>query len=191
MEADYTVGVNTLLRVAPTLTDRAALELARELGAAMHVCEINTPRRAALFLATVAHESLDFLHRREMWGPTAAQISYEGRADLGNTVKGDGRRFLGRGYIQITGRANYRAAGRALGVGLVTHPSLLERRDLAVLSAAWWWQEHGCNRLADTGSLVLVTRRVNGGMNGYADRLRRFVATKGRRRHLVPRKAAA
>lgn len=188
LEAGYSVGPSTLQRAAPELTDAAAEQLARELGAAMHVCGITNARRAALFIATVAHESGGFLYRREIWGPTDAQRGYEGRRDLGNTVKGDGKRYMGRGFIQITGRANYRAAGKALGIDLVSHPSRLERRDLAVLSAAWWWMNAGCNQLADTGGLILVTRRVNGGLNGYADRRRRYTATIGRRRYLTPKK---
>ena len=69
--------------------------------------EINTPLRLAAFIAQIAHESGDFKYTREIWGPTKAQIGYEGRLDLGNTVPGDGKRYRGRGLIQITGRSNY------------------------------------------------------------------------------------
>ena len=88
---------------------------------------INTTPRITAFLAQLAHESGEFRYVRELWGPTPAQKGYEGRKDLGNTVPGDGLRFLGRGLIQITGRTNYGICGRALGLDLIAHPELLEQ----------------------------------------------------------------
>ncbi len=76
--------------------------------------QINTPARAAAFLAQVGHESGQLRYLREIWGPTPAQVRYEGRADLGNAQPGDGKRFMGRGLIQITGRKNYADCGAAL-----------------------------------------------------------------------------
>ena len=135
---------------------------------------ITAPRRAAMFLAQIGHESGSLRYTREVWGPTAAQRKYEGRVDLGNTEPGDGHRFLGRGLIQITGRENYRLAARALGVDLLAHPEALEAPGLAARSAAWWWAAHGLNELADTGDVRACTRRINGGLTGIEDREERF-----------------
>lgn len=148
------------------------------LLAAMVRYQINTPLRIAHFIAQLAHESGRFVFTRELWGPTPAQARYEGRLDLGNTVQGDGYRFRGRGLIQITGRANYRAAGIALGLPLEAQPELLERPDIAALSAAWWWHANGLNEIADTGNIDHVSDRINrgritarvGDANGYAER---------------------
>lgn len=123
--------------------------------------------RETHFLAQVAHESGGFNYVREI----ASGEAYEGRADLGNTEPEDGTRYRGRGLIQITGRANYRACGDALGVDLVSEPVLLEQPLLAARSAAWFWQAHGLNELADRGDIRGITKRINGGLNGYHDRL--------------------
>lgn len=85
----------------------------------------------AYILATAWHETGQFKWLREIWGPTAAQKRYEGRADLGNTVTGDGKRFMGRGYVHITGRANYADWGRRLGLDLLGKPELAERPEIA------------------------------------------------------------
>jgi putative chitinase len=132
--------------------------------------QINTPARAAAFLAQVGHESGQLRYLREIWGPTPAQTRYEGRADLGNTQPGDGKRFMGRGLIQITGRANYAACGAALGVDLLAHPELLETPLYAAGSAAWFWLQNNLNRFADRSDFVGLTRAINGGTNGIADR---------------------
>ncbi|MBK8772269.1 MAG: glycoside hydrolase family 19 protein [Rhizobiales bacterium] len=132
---------------------------------------INNSVRQAAFIAQIAHESGLFRWSKEIWGPTPAQERYEGRADLGNDQPGDGKRFLGRGLIQITGRANYRDCAAAIGVDLLNHPELLEQPGLAARSAGWFWHSHGCNALADTGDFEALTRRINGGINGLSDRI--------------------
>jgi len=131
---------------------------------------VGTPRAAA-FIAQVGHESGQLRLVREIWGPTAQQDGYEGRADLGNTVKGDGSKYRGRGLIQITGRANYAACGEALDLDLLSNPELLELPQHAAMSAAWFWSTKGLNTLADLGDFVKITRRINGGINGLEDRL--------------------
>ena len=129
-------------------------------------------------------ESSSFRATREVWGPTAAQIGYEGRADLGNTRKGDGSLFRGRGLIMVTGRANYADLGKALGVDLLSNPALLEREDYASLSAGLWWQTHGCNQMADSGDYLALSIRINGknratGLpNGWEDRQARWALSK-------------
>lgn len=140
--------------------------------------DITAPVRLAAFLAQIGHESGGFRYTREIWGPTAAQLKYEGRSDLGNTQPGDGSRFRGRGLIQITGRYNYEKASKALGVDLIQNPELLEEPRLAARSAAWWWSAHGCNELADAGDFDKLTRKINGGLNGIADRRNRWEIAK-------------
>lgn len=145
---------------------------------AMTEFAINTPARQAAFLAQIGHESGGLMYTRELWGPTPAQVRYEGRADLGNTHPGDGSKYRGRGFIQITGRANYAAAGKALHLDLIDHPEILEDPEMVAVSAAWWWKSHGLNELADAGDFHRITRVINGGTNGLADRLARWEKAK-------------
>lgn len=149
------------------------------IEAAMAEFDINTPGRQAAFLAQIGHESGGLHWITELWGPTLTQSHYEGRADLGNTESGDGFKFRGRGLIQTTGRANYEKAGDALDLPLVDHPELLETPANAARSAAWFWQAHGLNDLADVGDFRRITMRINGGFNGYDDRLALYEAAKG------------
>jgi len=137
------------------------------LNDAMDEFEINTPTRQAMFLAQVAHESAEFRYVEEI----ASGAAYEGRADIGNTEPGDGVRYKGRGLIQITGRANYASCGSALGIDCIANPELLESPANATRSAAWFWKKHGCNELADADNFRQITLRINGGLNGYTDRL--------------------
>lgn len=155
-------------------------EWAEALPAPCRTYGINTPGRLAAFLAQIGHECGSGRHTRELWGPTDAQRRYEGRRDLGNTVPGDGRRFLGRGAIQITGRANTTAARDALkpGMDLMAFCAWLETPEGAATSAAWWWSQRGLNALADAGRFDDITRRINGGFNGRADRDARWKAAK-------------
>lgn len=105
-----------------------------------------------------------------------ANLTYAGRMGNGTAGSGDGWRYRGRGLIQITGRANYETTGDKLDIGLLEFPDLLEQPHYAALSAAEWWHRHGCNELADTGDMAAVTRKVNGGLNGLADRLKLYSA---------------
>lgn len=141
------------------------------LNLAMTRYRIDSPVRAAAFLAQIGHESGQLRYVREIWGPTPAQARYEGRQDLGNVQPGDGKRYMGRGLIQVTGRANYQKAAAALGLPLVEQPELLEQPEQAAMSAAWFWQSHGLNELADAGQFQTITRRINGGLNGQAERV--------------------
>jgi putative chitinase len=147
-----------------------AAKLLPYLDAAFAEFEINTVVRQAAFLAQIGHESGGLHWLREIWGPTPTQERYEGRADLGNTESGDGSRYRGRGYIQLTGRANYARAGAALALDLVDQPQLLEAPQTAIRTAAWFWKEHGLNELADNDEFEKITRKINGGLNGYTQR---------------------
>ncbi len=129
--------------------------------------------RRAYFLAQVGHESGELRYTEEI----ASGDAYEGRRDLGNTEAGDGRRFKGRGLIQLTGRANYRGFGEAIGVDLLSNDNaqrVATDPGLAVEVACWFWQARGLNALADEDDAHAVTRRINGGLNGLADRLRQL-----------------
>lgn len=103
--------------------------------------------------------------------PLIANTTYAGRNGNGLVTSGDGWLYRGRGLIQITGRANYRAAGAGIGQPLEDEPELLEQADFAAMSAAWWWSANGLNDLADAGRFDEITRRINGGLNGQAERL--------------------
>lgn len=87
--------------------------------------------QAAYVLATAHHETGRYKWLREVWGPTAAQKRYEGRKDLGNTTRGDGKKFMGRGFVQITGRRNYLDWSKRLGLDLIKEPQLAEQPAIA------------------------------------------------------------
>ena len=129
--------------------------------------EINTPTRQKHFLATCAHELDHFQTTREY----ASGKAYEGRKDLGNTQKGDGERYRGRGLIQLTGRANYEAATIALGEPYVLDPALVERFPAAAVVSGWFWHTHELNRHADKDDPRAVCKVVNGGYNGIDSRI--------------------
>ena len=158
-----------LLRILPNAGRQAGV-FVPVLNAAMAKYGIVTRLRIAAFIAQVGHESGQLRYVREIWGPTPQQAGYEGRADLGNSMPGDGYKYRGRGLIQITGRANHVACGEALGLDLVNQPSLLERPQYAAMSAAWFWSTRGLNTLADQGQFAKITRRINGGLTGQSDR---------------------
>jgi putative chitinase len=158
-----------LLQILPNAGRNAGV-FVPVLNAAMGKYGIVTRPRIAAFIAQVGHESGQLRYVREIWGPTAQQAGYEGRADLGNKVPGDGFKYRGRGLIQITGRANYAACGEALGLDLVNQPTLLEQPQYAAMSAAWFWSTRGLNTLADQGQFAKITRRINGGLTGQDDR---------------------
>jgi putative chitinase len=160
---------------------RAAL-FAPFIQAACDHYGIAEPLDAAAFLAQIGHESGHLQFTRELWGPTVAQRAYEPPSpkaiELGNAEPGDGQRFLGRGLIQLTGRANYAIAAVALDLDLLNHPELLEQPEHAAMSAAWFWWNRKLAPIALDGDFVELTRRINGGTNGLADRQALYAAAK-------------
>lgn len=161
----------------------ASASIASELGlsAAVHFRRIgmtDSGLRLAHGMAQFGHESGAFRYMEEIWGPTDAQRKYEGRVDLGNTTKGDGFRYKGRGPIQITGRANYSRYGRAIGIDLEQRPDLAAIPSIGLIASCEYWLAKGLNRLADADDLEAITRRINGGTNGLADRRERLRAAK-------------
>lgn len=171
-----------LIKIMPHARKRAALWL-EPLNAAMAEYGIDTDRRIAAFLSQVAHESGELRYVREL----ASGEAYDtGRlaARLGNTTAadGDGQRYKGRGLLQITGRHNYRQCSIALfgdSQILLDEPELLEEPNNAARSAAWYWWVRGLNVTADCpNSYQTITRVINGGLNGYADRVAYFERAK-------------
>lgn len=131
---------------------------------------LDQPHRLAHFLAQLAHESGGFIYDKEI----ASGAAYEGRKDLGNTHKGDGKRFKGRGPIQVTGRTNYTAFGKWAGQDFVANPEKVNTDPWEGLTAIWYWDDgtgKSLNRYADANDIQMITRRINGGLNGYEDRL--------------------
>jgi putative chitinase len=160
------ISQSQLMAIAP-YTRRDRLEkLIPHLNVTMERYKITTSLRKAHFLAQVGHESDGFNTNEEY----ASGADYEWRRDLGNTQVGDGVRFKGRGLIQVTGRANYGECGQALGIDLIKNPQRLGDYDLACLSAGWYWDTRNLNAHADRDDVVRITRIINGGENGLADR---------------------
>ena len=135
---------------------------------------LNEPAVFVQFMAQVMHESGGLRYVREIWGPTKAQKGYEGRKDLGNTQPGDGKRFMGRDVIQITGRANYRALSKWAGFDFEAKPEALESLEWLGIGAIWYFLQARPKMIqyCRDGNIEMVTRQVNGGLNGYQDRLR-------------------
>jgi len=135
------------------------------------------PHQFAHVLAQVMHESGGLFYDREVWGPTEAQKRYEGRKDLGNTQKGDGSKFRGYGPMQVTGRANVTEFFNWCKKRGLNPPSFVEKPELiatspwAGWSVVWYWSTRNLNQYADANDIEMITRKVNGGLTGYEDRL--------------------
>lgn len=131
--------------------------------------------RLAHFLGQLMHESGSFRYMEEI----ASGAAYEGRKDLGNTQAGDGKRYKGRGPLQLTGRANYRAYGIRVGIDLERHPEIAALPSVGLHLALEYWRDRKLNALADADNLEAITRRINGGTNGLADRRHHVQVVKG------------
>ena len=171
--------------IMPQLPAAKGAALFPFLTAAISEFAIDSPARTAAFLAQLAHESGQFRFMEEIWGPTPAQRRYEPvstlASTLGNTEAGDGFRFKGRGPIQITGRANYKRFGDLLGLDLVGEPQRAALPEVAFRVAALFWSKKGLNGLADQvtpDAFREITRRINGGFNGLADRQKFYETAK-------------
>lgn len=164
-----------LLRAVPNLYKARVDDFVKTFNEWSDTFGINTPLRAVHYLAQVFHESAALRYTEEI----ASGKAYEGREDLSNTQKGDGVKFKGRGFIQITGRANYQAyANSGYCVGdLMKHPEWLSKSPGNQKASMWFWKTKGLNELADKDDIRAITKKVNGGYNGLADRMfyyRRF-----------------
>lgn len=178
VQADGIIGRGTLAAVFRK--GGAALDRAQELAISANVHFrkygiLDTELRFAHFMAQLMHESGSFRYMEEL----ASGAAYEGREDLGNSQPGDGVRYKGRGPIQLTGRANYRHFGNALGFDLERHPQLAAIPSIGLLAACEFWSQKGLNAFADKDDLLTITKRINGGTNGLADRRAKLAQVKG------------
>lgn len=160
-----------LAAIMPNATPALIARYYKHLVTEMALRTINTPLRRAHFLAQLAHESGSLVYSEEL----ASGEAYEGRVkNLGNTQKGDGKRFKGRGLIQLTGRTNYKAYGDDIGVDLTVDGAwtrVATDPTLAVGAAGWFWATKGLNDVADSDDVYKITRIINGGTNGLEDRM--------------------
>lgn len=177
MPPDLRITPDHLRALCPGLGPERAETHAAALNPALAEFAINTPRRIAAFLAQIAHETGGFAHLREL-GDARYFARYEGRKALGNTQPGDGLKFCGRGYIQITGRANYSAAADNLDLPLTENPALAEQPRHAARISAWFWHSRGLNALADDLKFNSITKKINGGLNGIEQRRRYWETAK-------------
>ena len=169
-----TIDATILTKLAPHYTGARAERQATNIRlagpffpGALARHDISTLLRKAHFLAQVCEESWGFSDMKE----EGSGQEYEDRRNLGNTSPGDGPRYKGRGFIQLTGKANYRTYGKALGLDLLKHPELAENPKNAVESACEYWTKRHLNPLADKDDLKTITRLINGRhMRGLAKR---------------------
>jgi putative chitinase len=155
-----------ILKIEPRAKEWIVLGLADAMPVMVDQFKIDTALRQQHFLAQCAHESDHFQTTREY----ASGKAYEGRKDLGNTQKGDGERYRGRGLIQLTGRFNYTAASTALGEPYAADPQLVEKFPAAAIVSGWFWHKNDINKHADRDDIRAVTKVVNGGFNGLDSR---------------------
>jgi len=157
--------------------------------------EINTLQRQACFIGQCMHESGGFKQLNEnlnygakglvgTWPSRFPNLEYAAEFErkpeliankvyggrMGNNEEGDGWKYHGRGLIQLTGKENYENCGAGIGVDLVNEPDLLATPEYAALSAGWFWNKKGLNALADSMDIDTMTKRINGGSIGIADR---------------------
>ena len=162
-----------IMSVAPRFSGRRAESQSRIVGEVsavfaptLDIYAINTKLRIAHFMGQVTHECAGFRTTEEF----ASGAAYEGRVDLGNSKKGDGKRYKGRGLIQLTGRSNYRSIGKKLSLPLEDSPELAAEAVTSLKIACEYWQSRDINAAADRDDLIKATRLVNGGLNGLEDR---------------------
>lgn len=167
IQTGLTLTKDQLKKIAP-VSDKAAETFLPYI--LKYMGEVNTPFRFAAFLANILHESGCFKYVREL----ASGEAYEGRKDLGNNYAGDGKKYKGRGLIQVTGRTNYGKCSKALygdEKTLLMTPDLLATPENAVRSAYWFWNSNNLNAIADVPDFRKVCKRINGGYNGINERI--------------------
>lgn len=163
---DRMITKEIIKKIAPLANDKIITDLVVHMNTHMSKYEINTKLRICHFIAQAAHETDSFKTLEEY----ASGVAYEGRKDLGNNVKGDGKKYKGRGIFQMTGRANYTFYGNKLGYDLVNNPALAKDPEISVLAALEYWNSKGLSKYADADDVTTITKRINGGLNGFEDR---------------------
>ena len=162
--------------------------------------DINTPQRVAAFLAQTAHESGGYtaLHENlnykaeslcKVWpryfnAGNASQYAhnpemianraYANRMGNGDEASGDGWRYCGRGLLQLTGKSNYQAFADSVGIAVEEAPAFLQTFEGAIQSACWFWESNNLNQYADSGDILTMTKRINGGTLGLEDRTKHY-----------------
>ena len=166
---DMLITESQIRRIMPNAKNERVKEFVASFNKYCKQFEINTKLRAAHYIAQVAHETGELRWLEEI----ADGSQYEDRKDLGNIQKGDGKRFKGRGYLQCTGRANYQnyADSGFCGGDLMSHPEWLAQQPGCQKASMFFWLTNGLNRLADSDNATAVSKRINGGTNGLAQRL--------------------
>lgn len=174
-KATTTITIEQLCQIMPTTKKSGRAEKYIDaINNVMAKYNITTPLRMAHFLAQIAHESGELRYNEEL----ASGAAYEGRKDLGNTQKGDGKRYKGRGLIQLTGRANYTKFAKETGCACVNHPELVAQIPWCVETAGWYWKSRNINAAADADAFITVTKLINGGTNGKASRQKYLTTAK-------------
>jgi predicted chitinase len=174
LEENYMVTDDELRQVMPNCAAAKRADYLPFIQQAMAEFDITSYLRETAFLAQLAHESGELRYMEEI----ASGAAYEGRADLGNTQPGDGKRFKGRGPIQLTGRANYAKYGGLLGLDLVNNPTVAATKEVGFRIAGQFWKLNGLNELADQQQFKAITKRINGGYNGLDDRIKYYERAK-------------
>lgn len=160
------INKKILKQIAPNSNDKIITDLEKYLDEYIMKYNLNTWLRVCHFLAQAAHETAGFKTLEEY----ASGAAYEGRKDLGNIKAGDGVRFKGRGIFQLTGRANYQNYGDRIGYNLVDNPKLASDPKISVLTAMEYWNLNKLSISADRDDITTITKRINGGLNGFEDR---------------------
>lgn len=168
------ISERVLKNIAPESDPKIIQDLEKYFDKWLTNSSINTYLRICHFIAQCAHESDGFKTLEEY----ASGKAYEGREDLGNTQPGDGKRYKGRGIIQLTGRANYAEAGKDLKIDLVNRPDLGTDPEISVRTAIWFWEKKKLNQFADKDDVTTITKRINGGLNGFDDRKKKLARAK-------------
>ncbi len=205
INTNYQISVGTLKLISGMNNIPLLTEITKEINLVLIKYEINTPIRVAHFLSQILHESGNFTITKENMNYSSKRLLevfkkyfpnetiadqyarqpekiankvYAGRMGNGSASTNDGYRYLGRGYIQCTGKETYRSLSTDLGVDFLTNPELLETVKYAALSAGWEWNKNRLNLLADKGNtdehIKLITKKINGGYNGLIDRIEKF-----------------
>lgn len=168
--------LDSLLKISPGTPAKRMEPFVAPLNEYLPKYGIDTAVEVASFLSQVLHESGGFRWMKEIWGPSKAQKGYEGRTDLGNTEPGDGKKFAGRGPLQITGRENFTKMSMEMfgDLRLLETPELLSTPIYGVWSACIFWKWKNMDAVDDDNSIAVETKRTNGGYNGLDDRQRYF-----------------